>query len=157
MAKAKAKKKKKKHVSPPRRDHLSRFGMLKSDFITLLLTTIPAAESGGTLWGTEFGNRDDKAAIGDDISRAFVSMFRRQAKRPRPEPDPGTNGSATKLLAKLITDHNWPENPGLKFPKSWDQDTFRNYEIACAVNILMAACNAHGPGGPPDWPPEKPH
>jgi len=164
MAKSKHTKKKKKGSSAAKKgpsaskkDSLSRLGMLSSKFITRMRDAFLGPEGSAQLWGDDFADPDDKQLIGEDLSTALRSMFLRLEIAPRPAPLPGTPGSATKLLAQLITETNWPENDAdFPTPRPWGHDTFRRYEITCAVNILMRAYNLHGPGGPPTWPPERP-
>jgi hypothetical protein len=155
MAKSKQKKKKKKPASAPRRDSLSRFGMLSSKFITRMRKTFLESEVSALLWGNDFANRDDKTVVISDLSNALRSMLLRlEIGQP---PDSGTPGSASRFLAQLLTETKWPGNTAdFPIPRPWDEHTFRLYEVTCAANILICAYSRHLPGDGPSWPPERP-
>ena len=157
-------KKKKKKVKPAAKKNgsLSKFGMVESKFIARLRAEFLGA-AGATLWGPGFASPADpnlKAKIGADLGDAFRSMFLvLEDTVNSPAPLPGTADSATQRVASVITATGWPNNDtDFPVPNVWDDadQVFRRYEIACAVNIFLQAYNAHGPGGPPEWPPHKP-
>lgn len=155
MAKSKHKKKKNKGSSAPKRDALSRSGMLSSKFITRMRATILSPEQGVQLWGEDFANPRDKKLIAEDLANAFRSLFL-HLEVPQAM-DAGTPGSATKLLAQLVTETGWPDNDAdFPTPRPWEREIFQRYEVVCAANILMNAYNRHFPGGGPTWPPERP-
>jgi len=166
MAKAvKKKKKKKKSAAVLQREALLKFGMLNSSFIRKLRNTFLKGTDATQLWSVGFATGDPvqrKVLIKEDLADCFRSLFQVHESTPPAPPLPGTPTSATQLMASLITQTGWAEDIDGKVPvpAPWnaaDEDQFRRYEVACAMNILMQAYSLFGEsGGRPTWPPEKP-
>jgi hypothetical protein len=79
-------------------------------------------------------------------------------------PATATAGSALELVIAAAKKTGWPKKTS-SIPEEWrktDTDsnrtaTFRRYEIASAINIMIQAYNRNGSGGgSTDFPPEKP-
>jgi hypothetical protein len=93
-----------------------------------------------------------------EISAAFRAMFLR-VERSKPIPS-AAKGSAVQLVGEVVKATRWPkDNPLAKVPDHWKDNvrTFRRYEIAAAMDVLMQAFNASGGGGSgSEWPPDRP-
>jgi hypothetical protein len=64
------------------------------------------------------------------------------------------------MVKDLIDETHWPNGESIPVPAPWKVNrarAFRRYEIGAAINILMEAYNAQGPGGDPSgYPPQRP-
>lgn len=93
-----------------------------------------------------------------EISAAFRAMFLR-VERSKPIPN-AAKGSAVQLIGEVVKATKWPkDNPLSKVPAKWKDHarTFRRYETAAAMDVLMQAFNASGGGGSgSEWPPDRP-
>jgi len=157
------KKKPKKSAATLNKEALLKYGMINSKFLSKLRAAFKAPNPG--LWSSGFPVSDPvqrKNMIRDDLADCFRSMFQVLENDPPAAPLPGTPTSATALLADVISKTGWAEDDDGKVPvpppwNAGDEGSFRQYEIACAMNILMRAYALFGDsGGRPTWPPEKP-
>jgi hypothetical protein len=138
-------------------------GMVPSPFIAKLRETFLSPGGLAQLWTPEFTSLDAsnrKALIGADIASAFRSLFLRNELHGSTNAEPGAPGSAAKLMKELIEVEavDWPDGTTFAIPEGFEHDTFRRYEVGCAVAIMMEAFHRRNPGGEPtDFPPSKPH
>ncbi len=110
-------------------------------------------EDGTSNWpGAPEHDHDDRAKA--ELPAALDALFRRAAFNDALPPDPGAETALGRLKAAAV-EVDWPGTAAI--PDDWpalDERTYRLYEVACAVNIMIRAFNdSGGGGGPRDFPP----
>jgi len=88
-----------------------------------------------------------------ELPAALDALFRcAVSDEPLPEADAATALGKLKAAADEV---DWPDES--EIPDAWpadQEDTYRLYEVACAVNLMLRAYRVGGGGGGPrDWPP----
>ena len=88
-----------------------------------------------------------------EIPAALDALFRRVGSDDDlPEAEPATALGKLKAAADAV---DWPD--AAKIPDAWptdEEETYRYYEVACAVNLMIRAfCGRGGGGGPREYPP----
>jgi len=97
-----------------------------------------------------------------EFANEFVAVFRSLFMLLEDDdvPPAGPPNSAKQMVKDLIEETVWPSGAMVPVPDPWKVNrvrAFRRYEIAAAINILMEAYNARGPGGDPSgYPPQRP-
>jgi len=136
-------------------------GMLVSEFIA----EIRAQFIGAGVKPTYPGVAQDIAVskVIEELPEALEAML--SAREDGTDfPATATAGSALELVIAAARKTGWPKKTS-SIPEEWrktDTDsnrtaTFRRYEIASAINIMIQAYNRNGSGGgSTDFPPEKP-
>ena len=115
-------------------------------------------EDGTSNWpGRPEPTHDARAKV--ELPAALDALFRRvafhEALPPEPPEPAETALTALGRLKAAAVEVNWPGAAAI--PVAWpalDERTYRLYEVACAVNIMIRAFNdSGGGGGPRDFPP----
>ena len=145
------KKKKKKVIAQPqcKYDNL----MLDSDFLKALYDQFFDAQEKPTWPGDPAETRDVRAL--QQIPEAFNALLTRQISGGQLAQAHGVDRTALSLVNKAAATSGWPgANSGI--PDGWKADaaTYRLFEVAWAVNIMVQAYTlvGAGGGGPDDWP-----
>ena len=129
--------------------------MIESEFIVEFRKKF-IDDDGVPLWEPSV---EQHVAVSNDIAAVFRKLYLLlESQQQSPS---GDVGSAERMVSDLLVTMNWP-NGDPPVPTEWQvsagaKTTFRRYEIACAMNILLEARNLlDAAGNPPGWPPKRP-
>jgi len=135
-------------------------GMVESPFLKMVRETFTQTNGGTQLWppeGAMDSTPDSRELLAKEFADAIHAMVRRREDQSFTMPD-GPHGSAKKLLKTLVEATRWPafDNNSIAVPEPWSipqrRDSFRRYEAACTVEIMMRAFHAKGTGTGGDTP-----